>query len=78
MTFWLRGSASMKVPPWKNSLPAAICPNLSEKETAVLLLHLCFGFSFREIAELTSIPRSSLHDIYAAALRKARDTLEKK
>ena len=61
-----------------NGYFAAICPNLSEKETAVLLLHLSFGFSFREIAELTSIPRSSLHDIYAGALKKARGTLEKK
>lgn len=61
-----------------NGYFVAICPDLSEKETAVLLLHLCFGFSFREIAELTSIPRSSLHDIYAGALKKARGTLEKK
>lgn len=61
-----------------NGYFTAICPDLSEKETAVLLLHLSFGFSFREIAELTSIPRSSLHDIYAGALKKARGILEKK
>ncbi len=54
---------------------ASLCPGLSQKETAVLLLHLSFGFSFREIAELTSLPRSSLHDVYASALTKARKNI---
>ena len=55
----------------------AVLPGLSRKEAIVLALHLYFGYSFREISDFSSLPRSSLNDIYRSALAKARARLEK-
>ncbi|MDY4936508.1 MAG: sigma-70 family RNA polymerase sigma factor [Candidatus Enteromonas sp.] len=50
--------------------------DLTHDERVVIGYRLCFGFSFKEISELTSVPVITLKTRYARAIKKTRGALK--
>lgn len=55
-----------------------IAPYLDKEEAEILIAHLVFSYSMREIAEFTGKGKSTVHDIYKKALKKAEEALKEK
>jgi RNA polymerase sigma factor (sigma-70 family) len=56
---------------------AYLCPPLGIKEAEVVAYHAAFSLSFREIAEITGTPETTLRRIYKTSLKRIKEEYRK-